>query len=342
MSEVGRLRGGNDDRAMLQARAAHAFYQMANADRRDGAVGDVEPPPSFFLVGAPRCGTTALGRALKEHPLISFSKPKETQFFLLAPAEMPDQELRATYLELHHSGLSEAHRALGDGSITYLYAPDCIRRALRFDPRARFIVTVRNPLDMVPSHHARMVYTLEEDVADFAAAWALQAERAAGRRIPKRCRDPRVLQYGTIGRLGWHVERLFEVAGRERCLVLVYDDLARDPGAVYRQILTFVGVPDDGRTEFARKAENRGFRSTFLQQFVMNPPTWALPLIRFGDSATIKRLKRLRRRLEEANTFRRERPPLSGGIRDVLREYFADDVHKLSRLLSRDLDHWLA
>ena len=41
-----------------------------------------EFPPSFFVVGAPRCGTTAVSKALAGNPRISFSKPKEPHFFL--------------------------------------------------------------------------------------------------------------------------------------------------------------------------------------------------------------------------------------------------------------------
>jgi hypothetical protein len=321
--------------------AAHPFYRLLIANRDDHAVTGIDPPPSFFIVGAPRCGTTALSRALKDHPQISFSKPKETHFFLLAP-EMPVDELRSTYLGVHHGGLTAEHKALGDGSVSYLYTPESIERALRFDPRAKFIAAVRNPLDLVPSYHARMVYDLEEDVADFSAAWDLQASRAAGQNIPKRCHDARLLLYGECGKLGQHVERLFEVAGRERCLIVVYDDFAKDQRAVYQRVLEFVGVEDDGRTKFSRKAENRGFKSSFLQQFVMNPPPWTLRLIEYSNKTMVRRLKRIRRTIEDFNTFPRTRPPLAPEMRAMLRAYYADDVAKLSGLLGRDLSHWLA
>jgi hypothetical protein len=320
---------------------AHPLYGIPGADRPPPSAG-VAPPPGFFIVGAPRCGTTALSRAFKGHPAISFSKPKETHFFLLAPPKMADEELRATYLGLHHPDLAPRHEAMGDGSVGYLYSPEAIRRALRFDPRARFIAMVRNPLEMVPSYHARAIYSLDEDERDLARAWDLQGSRAAGRNIPRRCRDPRVLQYGEVGSLGKHVERLIKIAGRERCLIIVYDDLARDMGAVYRQVLKFLEIADDGRTSFARRSESRGFRSPFVQQFVMNPPSWTLHLIRFGNATMIQRMKRLRRRLKRFNTFPEERPALTPEMRAMLRAYFADDVYRLSALLSRDLTRWVA
>ena len=148
----------------------------------------------------------------------------------------------------YHQELTTDHQAVGDGSVSYLYAPDAIRRVLEFDPRAKFIVLVRNPVEMMRSYHSRMLFQLDEDEEDFARAWDLQANRAAGRDIPKRCRDARLLQYGHLGKLGMHLERLFEVAGRERCHVIVFDDFVEDPRAVYLRALEFLGVDDDGQT----------------------------------------------------------------------------------------------
>jgi Sulfotransferase domain len=333
------------DREAASGRAGmlgiHPFHRRAwqHLDLRRHAGRDL--PPSFFVVGAPRCGTTSLSRALTQHPQISFSKPKETHYLLLAPAELSDDELRALYISLHHKELGPQHEAIGDGSVSYLYAGEAIRQALRFDERARFIVTVRNPVDMLPSYHARMVYTLDENVSDFAQAWALQTHRAAGQHVPRRCRDARLLQYGEVGRLGAHIERLFEVAGRDRCLVVVFDDFVSEPRSVYRKVLEFVGVEDDGRTRFPHKAENRGFASPWLQQFVMNPPPWAVRLVEVANGTIIRRMKRVRRRLKRFNTVRQERPKLQDGMRETLRDHFADDVRKLSALLDRDLRHWL-
>ncbi|NBD32874.1 MAG: hypothetical protein GVY17_07915 [Cyanobacteria bacterium] len=41
--------------------------------------------PNFFIVGAPRCGTTALSRYLSQHRQICLSRPKETHFLYNLP-----------------------------------------------------------------------------------------------------------------------------------------------------------------------------------------------------------------------------------------------------------------
>jgi len=53
---------------------------------------------------------------------------------------------------------------------------------------------LRNPLEMVPSYHHRMLYVLEENVRDFEKAWDLQEKRARGKRVPRRCMNGRLLE----------------------------------------------------------------------------------------------------------------------------------------------------
>jgi hypothetical protein len=298
-------------------------------------------PPGCFIVGAPRCGTTAISKALSRNPRISFSKPKEPHFFLEPRPGVSPDELRRQYLSRYHRDLNPEHQAYGDGSVSYIYEPDAIRRVLEFDPRAKFIVLVRDPVEMMRSYHSRMVFQLDEDEVDFARAWELQESRAAGHNLPKRCREPMLLQYGFLGKLGMHLERLFEVAGRERCLVIVHDDFRDDPRAVYLRALEFMGVDDDGQVKFKRTRATSSFRSPWLQQFVMNPPPWMFRLITISNSRMLKRLKGLRKRIKTWNSSNAEpRQVFTDEMRARLREYFAEDVDKLSGLLSRDLSHW--
>jgi len=313
-------------------------YSVAAGDEVTGL--DLQLPPSFFVIGAPRCGSTSFCKTLSRNPNISFSKPKETHF-LLRPSEYPGAaEWRRVYVGRYHPNLNATHQALGDGSVSYIYAPDAIQRALDFDSRAKFIALVRNPVDMIQSFHLRLRYSLDEDVEDFEQAWALRESRAQGRNIPKRCRDPRMLQYGEIGKHSVHLQRVFAVAGHERCLVLLFDDLLQTPRATYEKVLNFIGVDDDGQTEFVRKRETMGFKSSWLQQFVMNPPAWVLRLVESVDIRKISRLKRMRKSLKKFNNRPAERPPLSPEMRETLRSHFAEDVRALSVLLGRDLSHW--
>jgi Sulfotransferase family len=300
--------------------------------------------PDFFLVGAPRCGTTSLSRYLGAHPHVCFSVPKEPHYFTYV--DPPSTEaLRHDYLELFFGHYDPAlHRAIGEGSVSTLYFPEAVERILRYAPEARFIAMVRNPVEMIPSYHARLLFVLEEDEPDLRRAWELQAERARGLHLPRGCRDPRLLLYANVGRLGHHLEALQRRVDAARLHVIVYDDLVSDTLGVYRRVLDFLGLAYDGRTEFKRKTESRSYRWLWLHRLLYRPPA---PVVRLAIRQHRKsgsrgfRLRQLRTRLRKWNRIERPLAPLDPDMRRALRETFVDDVTRLGTLLGRDLSHWM-
>jgi hypothetical protein len=150
------------------------------------------------IVGAPRSGTTSLAGFLQDHPLVCFSTVKEPHFFSQSDfSGLGADELRRL---VEHQYLTRyfPHRVdgrmLAEGSVSYLYAPERMRPILECWPDAKFIIAVRDPLEMLPSLHRRMLYTGDETVKEFERAWALMPERMSGRSIPATCIDPRFLQ----------------------------------------------------------------------------------------------------------------------------------------------------
>ncbi len=304
------------------------------------------PFPDFFLIGAPRCGTTSMASSLAHHPNICFSKPKEPHFWTFVRRYLPEADLERDYLQFcfgHYD--PERHRVLGEGSVSYLYDREAIEEILRHNPSAKFLVMVRNPIDLVHSYHSRLVTLLDEDVEDFEEAWRLQEIRARGERIPRLCRDPFLLQYREIGRLGKYLKRLLEVVSREQTLVIVFDDFARHNRAAYLKVLQFLEVPDDGRIEFRRLEANKYPRFKWLQALLKRPPKQEASFLRTLEVQKRRKkkslLKRLRKKLLKWNAVYRPRPPLSPEMRQELAETFREDVELLSELLGRDLTHWL-
>ena len=305
--------------------------------------GGPRPVRSAFLVGAPRCGTTFLAKALARHPAVCFSKPKESHFFVRDWQEAPPTHWREEFLRRYFGHLAPAHEILVEASPLQLRDPKAIDRLLQFDPDTRFVVALRNPIEMIHSFHARLVYLLDEDEPDFERAWALQADRAQGERLPKRCRDVASLQYRAMASLGSQLERLTRQVGRERVHVVVFDDVTADPVKVYRALLEFLGLPDDGRTRFSRKNGNREFRHAWAQTWVTNPPRWVVAWLEARQRKGKPRpewTRELRRRLKRWNTRRAKRAPLSAAMRERLRGELAGEIEKLEGLLGRDLSSW--
>ena len=298
--------------------------------------------PNFFIVGAPKCGTTALSEYLREHPAVLMSRPKEPHFFSrdFPYYYAPGRATLDHYLRLFDAAGPE-HLAVGEASVWYLYSREALPAIRAFDPGARIIAMVRNPLELVPSLHSQMFYVRDEDQPDPARAWALQETRRAGRSLPPGVRVPAFLQYREAASLGAQIARAHEVFPPEQLLTLVFDDLREDPAAVYARTLEFLGLPHDGRDEFPRINVNKAHRRAIIARITQRPPR---PLL--AAAAGIKRLLGIERlgvleRIRARNRRQTERPAPDPAFVAEMRESFRDDVALLSRLLDRDLGHWL-
>jgi len=153
---------------MNEAEQAHALNHSTSA-QTDAEVKVTAPGhstksiggfPDFFVVGAPRCGTTALCRYLARNPQICVSRPKEPHYFTRMKELPTAEEVRRDYIDYFFDHRTEAHRVAGEGSVSYLYLPGVIENILHYNPQARFVAIVRNPLTMLPSYHQRMQYLL--------------------------------------------------------------------------------------------------------------------------------------------------------------------------------------
>lgn len=289
--------------------------------------------PNFFIIGAPKCGTTSLAAYLREHPQIFFPVRKEPHFF---NTDMASRMVRSEldYYE-HFRDARPEHIAVGEGSVSYLYSDVAVPNILESIPDARFIVMIRNPIDMSVSLHAHLRQYGDEDIKDFATAWSMQETRRTGRRIPAFCSDPSLLLYGRICSIGWQLTRLYNRVARDRVLVLFQDDLKRDARSVYLQTLKFLDVPDDGTTAFAvHNPRQKPVRSHLLQV-----------AIRFLDevkaASGIKRTFGINPAIRRFNVLKAEEQGLEPHFRAELASYFRNDVEELSALVDRDLSGWL-
>jgi len=302
--------------------------------------------PDFFVVGAPRCGTTSLCRYLARNPQICFSRPKEPHYFARLDHDPSADELKRDYLGRNFSHFAASHKVVGEGSVSYLYLPGVIERINHFNPDARFIVLVRNPLAMLPSYHFRMQFLLQEDEPDFARAWELEPLRERGEHVPKRCLDSRLLMYSRVAKFGVQVERLFDVAGRDQAHVIVFDDLKADSLGIYRRVLEFLNVDYDGQTEFERRFGSQMYRYRWLQKLLYVPATSSGKTFETLQQRSRKynpdgsRRPSFIKRVTKLNKVPMSPAPLTTRMAEVVRETLRPDVMHLSRLLDRDLSFW--
>jgi hypothetical protein len=343
----------------LTCAAGQAKSPYADRASNERVIPQIDDFDRFvFVVGAPRCGTTTLAHFLKHNAATCSPVVKEPHFFAqwdlrdLATAELKAR-VEGDYLRRFFR--AEPGRRVGiDASVTYLYAPEQLEPILRLWQDSRFVVSVRDPLAMLPSLHRRLIYTGDETIDVFEQAWAAIADRRSGRRIPRRCADPRWLLYDEAPRFSSYLERLFNVVGRERCLVMVFDDLEADPGGEYRRLMDFVRLEAAQQMDLRPRRESRAVRARWLQRVLKRPPNLMREFLggeqfsqRFrnldqaGSPAPPRAILSLRKRLLKLNQCAPKTQRLPESFQRQLCDQFRDEVEGLERILDRDLGHWL-
>jgi hypothetical protein len=297
--------------------------------------------PNFFIVGAPKCGTTALYEYLRPHPRIFMPEIKEPHYFARDMGTYPRVKTPEEYAAIFAPS-TEQHLRVGEASVYYLRSSVAIPNIREFNPDARVIAMFRNPVDMVYSLHSQLLYVSEENVSDFETAWRMQERRRRGIDVPPATRSPLLVQYAEVASFGTQVKRLLRFFPRSQVKLLLYDDFAASPQRAYDEIIEFLRIPHDGRTEFPRINENKRARVDRLTRFYRKPPPALRQAFRRLKAAVgARRLGAVRQKIVELNTVREQRPPLAPEFRAELVEAFRPEVELLSRLMERDLRHWV-
>ncbi len=296
--------------------------------------------PDFFIVGAPKCGTTALYEYLYPHPNIFLATIKEPHYFAKDLGTYPRIKTPEEYAAIFASRTPE-HLRVGEASVYYLRSTVAIPLIREFNPAARIIAMFRNPVEMVHSLHSQLLYVSEETVEDLETAWRLQERRSRGIDLPPRIRSPLLVQYRQVGQFGSQAQRLLESFPREQVRLILFDDFSTSPQRVYDEVIEFLGVPHDGRREFPRINENKRARLAWLKQFYRKPPPVLRDAIRgLKEAVGGERIGAVKKKMVELNTVRERRRPLTPEFRAELVEAFREEVALLARLVDRDLSHW--
>lgn len=217
--------------------------------------------PGFLIVGAQRCGTTSMYRALSQHPLVLKAVlHKGVHYFdehydrgmVWYQAHFP---LKA---RARHAGRPAAAAAMTfESSPYYMFHPLAAQRISKDLPDVKLLVLVRDPVERAYSAHAHELARGYE-TEPFERALELEPSRLAGE-AERMAADPAYLShshqhhgYRARGRYIEQLERLERLFGRDRIHVVDSAAFWADPQPSFGAVLDFLGLPRSAHIEFAR------------------------------------------------------------------------------------------
>jgi|TARA_B110000879_G_scaffold200397_1_gene274347 hypothetical protein len=283
----------------------------------------------FFIVGAPKAGTTSLYHYLNEHPEISMSSQKEPDYFSNADIQnegMYYGKNRIDTIKKYHSLFDDnsESKLKGEASVSYLFYKNVPQNIKTYNPEAKIIIMLRDPIDRAFSHYL-MDYRLGlvsdsfEDIID---------QKSVHKNAKLFYQ-----QYIELSEYANQVKRYLNVFDGKEILFIEYEDLKMDVLGIVKKTYLFLGV-NQGYEPDVNKKHN----------------TYTMPknsIIRFMYSFVILRNilsfffpKNLVDRVRAALFKNNKKPVLLYETRNRLRKLFTNDVNALGEMLHKDFSRW--
>lgn len=274
--------------------------------------GQADWHPSFIIIGAVKAATTWALEQLQVNPALYMPDPEPHYFS--SEFEQGEQYYRAFF-----EAQAGSERMLGEKSADYLAHPQAAQRIAAMLPHARLVVQFRNPIERAYSDY-KMLYR-RGTVKEGPEAYLTSLDNP----------QPRFLNDGLYAQ---HLRRWLDHFPAEQIYSFLYDDVKAQPKATIEAISTHIGVDPVFDVDQSRKKANNA-----SERFLPLPVRKVLAPLK----SSIAPLRGTALFESTRSMFAREiaYPPLSSDLRLRLRDFYADDVSDLGRMLGRDLSDWL-
>ena len=311
--------------------------------------------PNFFVVGAPKAGTTSLYHYLDQHPQIYMSPIKEPCYFasevrpeniseefqqqisreMSALQEYLDSPMCAKrfgglalewehYLRLFQNVKTE--KAIGEASVCYLWSKTAAGNIFSRIPGAKIIMILRNPAERAFSQY---LHAVTNGLVRKSFREQLQASL-------RRDSDKFDVLYPFLefGQYYEQVKRYLELFPRENVRIYFFEEYQKQPSRTLVDVFCFLNVDSSFTPDTSQR---------HLEPLVPRSIAISYLLKRYGVWQRVKELSpRALRSVLRALAFRRRKSlVMDPEDRAYLIDYYEEDMRNLANLLDRDLRDWL-
>jgi len=285
----------------------------------------LEKWPNLFIVGAPKAGTTSLHEYLKKIPEIFMSEVKEPYYFCktMIPIDhyiTPIRD-REKYLALFEK--SENEKIVGESSVWYLSDPDASTLIHQQVPSAKIIILLRDPVERAFSHYLMLEGRKQFKLSSFHEQIQKEIREGLDYKTPH-IRLDAGFYYNDI-------LRFIEIFGRQQVKIIIFEEFIFNTKEILEDILEFLDV-----NALLKNFEPHTHNPAVISKY---------PLV--NEFLNISLVSKLRQKLIPEQTQRSIKKKLFKDLknefkmtsedRSFLKNYYLDDVKKLSTFLDKKL-----
>jgi len=189
--------------------------------------------PNFFIVGAPRAGTTSLYHHLKHTPTVFMPQKKEPHFFsVIHPRLLKPVKDEKEYYELFKNVKNE--KAVGEASTSYLNDPESPKLIYQRIPNARIIIILRDPVERAFSHYMLARRGLEK-----------RSFHEAIHAYFNRKNFDLSVSYLEYGFYSEQIKRYLEIFGSEKVKIIIFEEYVKNVREKVLEVLRFLRVNEE-------------------------------------------------------------------------------------------------
>lgn len=274
-----------------------------------------------FIVGAPKTGTTSLYYYLNQHTNVCMSSIKEPNFFSAKEVNslFYKSQIVDDINEYHKLFSQNKKQIIGEASVSYLFFNEVPNRIYKYNPKAKIIILLRNPIERALSHYL-MDFRLgfcSENFEDIIAQPEI---------FPQYYQ-----QYLELGNYFLQLKRYLNVFNENQLSIVFYDDLKSNSQKVMKHIFSFLEI------------EFQDLDYSIQNSFLSPSNIFVSELYKFNSLRKIVKslfpepFLSLVKSIFFSNNLK---PTFSDSIIKQLNAYYKSDIVELEKLLNKDLSKW--
>ncbi|MEE2953726.1 MAG: sulfotransferase domain-containing protein [Bacteroidota bacterium] len=293
--------------------------------------------PNFLIVGAAKSGTSSLHNYLNQHPNIfmpTFNsdgiKVKEPRF--LISKLVKDRLHSGTWtFEEYQKLFTDCidYQAVGESTVLYLYYyEEAIKNIKKYlGQNVKIIIMLRNPIDRAYSAYNFVVRRGIKEKLSFEEALKQEKDR-----LYNNYNMTPMVMYKEMGLYYKMVESYMK--NFQDVHIIFYDEFKKNTSVEISKVFAFLNVSVLSNIDSSKRYNVGGqtWRFQWARAVFLKKSIFKRYIPRIVKNTIIKNL--LPFLIRKSNSINKK-------TKEYLIDFFRDDINKLSKLLKKDLQHWL-
>lgn len=256
--------------------------------------------------------------AVKEPNYFAYDDLQNNKLYYKDDSVGTEQEYLSLFKAPDHRNI----RRIGEASVCYLFYGNSAKRIYSFNPEARIIVMLRNPLDRAWSHYL-MDYKLNYVKDNF--------DDITLRRINGHRNNQHYQQYIQLSLYAHQIQNYLNVFPKEQIFFGLYDDLKANPQGLFDNICRFLNIdrmelPTRTAYNAAEVPRNGLIKSIYASDSIRR----GLKKLLGGEAS----------RKVKSVLFKKPEMQPSEETKNVLHQLFAEDLRRTEQLTGLNLKAW--